>query len=267
MNYCINYLRGIYKDKSIIIGLAKNDFKSRFASSFLGIVWAFVQPLVTILVMWYVFQVGFRNPPIDEYPFIVWFIPAYLSWSFFSDAFVNMTNSFEEYQYLLKQVNFRVSIIPLVKIISAAFVHLVFLVVILPVMMIYHMPITFNCLEVIYYFLCTVVLLLGLGWISATLKVFIPDVGSVVNVIVQIGFWATPICWNQNNVMNSTARFVLNLNPMNYICQGYRESYLTTDHFWNHPYQALLFWIITMIILLIGTVTFKRLRSYLVDQM
>ena len=113
MRYIASYINGIYKDKSIIIGLAKNDFKARFSTSFLGIIWAFIQPLVTILVMWYVFQVGFRNPPIDEYPFIVWFVPAYLAWSFFADAFINVTNSFEEYQYLLKQVNFRVSINPL----------------------------------------------------------------------------------------------------------------------------------------------------------
>ena len=266
MRYIASYINGIYKDKSIIIGLAKNDFKARFSTSFLGIIWAFIQPLVTILVMWYVFQVGFRNPPIDEYPFIVWFVPAYLAWSFFADAFINVTNSFEEYQYLLKQVNFRVSIIPFVKIISAAFVHVVFLFVILFFMLVYQIPITFNCLQVIYYLFCELVLLIGLGWICATLKIFIPDVGSVVNVIVQIGFWATPICWNSENITDKTTRFFMNLNPMNYICQGYRESFLTTNHFWEHASSNIAFWSVAILLLLLGTITFKRLRPYLVDQ-
>ncbi len=85
---------GILKDKDILWGLAKNDFKARYATSFLGVSWAFVQPLVMILVMWFIFQVGLRNQPVEGQPFIVWFIPAYLAWADVSDAFTSTTNSF-----------------------------------------------------------------------------------------------------------------------------------------------------------------------------
>ena len=127
MKAIISFFKDLLESRYTLIGLAKNDFKARFAKSFLGIIWAFVQPLVTLLVMWFVFQAGFKNPPVENVAFMAWLTPAYLVWAFFSEALVSVTNSLTEYQYLLKQVNFRTSIIPLVKIISSTFVHIAFI--------------------------------------------------------------------------------------------------------------------------------------------
>jgi len=264
MQRIITYLKDLYQNRFVIIGLAKNDFKARFATSYLGLIWAYIQPLVMILVMWFVFQVGLKNPPIDGKPFIVWFIPGYLAWSFFSEAVLAVTNSFLEYQYLLKQVNFRVSVIPFIKIISSSFVHFVFILFIFVVLLFYKIPISLYSIQVIYYFLCTIVLLLALGWLLATLQVFIPDTGSFVNVLIQIGFWATPICWAPDKVA-PVVQTILKFNPMYYVCQGYRDSFLETVYFWERPYMMITFWIEISILLLIGAVTFKKLRPYLVD--
>lgn len=264
MRRIIGYVEDLYKNRSIIVGLAKNDFKSRFATSFLGMIWAYIQPLITILVMWFVFQVGFKNPPVDDVPFVAWFVPAYLVWSFFSEAVVAVTNSFMEYQYLLKQVNFRVSVIPFIKIISSSFVHLVFIVFIYFIMIFYKIPITLYSIQVLYYFMCTVVLLMALGWLLATLEVFIPDTASIVGIFVQIGFWATPIFWSPDKV-TPAVQTILKLNPMYYICQGYRESFMSQVYFWDHPYMTIVFWVEVLILLIIGTITFKRMRPYLVD--
>lgn len=108
----VRFLTDIVHDRSVLWGLAKNDVRAKFAASFLGSVWAFIQPLITLLVLWFVFQVGFRNPPVSDVPFMVWYAPAYLVWSFFSEALTSGTNCLIEYSYLVKKVNFRVSIIP-----------------------------------------------------------------------------------------------------------------------------------------------------------
>ncbi len=264
MQKIIYYLRDLYKNRFVIAGLAKNDFKARFATSYFGIIWAYMQPLAIILVMWFVFEVGLRNPPIDEVPFIVWFIPGYISWSFFAEAVISVANSFIEYQYLLKQVNFRVSIIPFIKIISSSFVHLAFMVFLFVIMLIYKVPLTLYSVQVVYYFFCAFVLLLALGWMLASLQVFIPDTGSIVNILVQIGFWATPICWSPDNA-DPVVQNILKLNPMYYICQGYRDSFLRKIYFWERPDMTLIFWIEVLVLLSIGIFTFKKLRPYLVD--
>lgn len=264
MKAMVKFFKDLYSNKYTLIGLAKNDFKARFAKSFLGIIWAFIQPLVTLLVMWFVFQAGFKNAPINDVPFMVWLTPAYLVWAFFSEALVSVTNSLVEYQYLLKQVNFRTSIIPLVKIISSTFVHMAFILFIFLVLAVYKVPFSIYNVQVIYYFFCVLVLLIGLGWLLSALSVFIPDVANIINVVIQIGFWATPIFWVDSG-MTPAVKFVLQLNPMYYVCQGYRDSFVAHVWFWERPETTIMFWVITGICFVVGIQVFRKLRPYLVD--
>lgn len=256
---------GLLKDRDILWGLAKNDFKARYATSFLGVSWAFVQPLVMILVMWFIFQVGLRNEPVEGQPFIVWFVPAYLAWSYFSDALTSTTNSFREYEYLLKQVNFRVGIIPIIKILSSTFVHVVFIMFMYFVLAVNKVRITLYSVQVVYYFICVFCLLIALGILFATLNSFIPDIASFVGIAMTVGFWASPICWSPVNMATPFVQTLLKLNPMYYVCQGYRDSFLVESFFWEQPVSMLIFWGEVILFYMIGRFLFKRTRPYLVD--
>ena len=118
----------LFRNRFLIFNLAKNDFKTKYAGSYLGIIWAFVQPIITILVYWFVFQIGFRSGTIDNYPFALWLVAGLVPWFFFSDALLNATNCLLEYSYLVKKIVFPISILPFIKVLSAAFVHLFFLI-------------------------------------------------------------------------------------------------------------------------------------------
>ena len=108
------------------------------------------------------------------------------------------------------------------------------------------------------------VLALGLGWAVSALNPFMRDVGQIVSVVLQIGFWATPIFWDIN-MMPSKLQIVLKLNPMFYIVQGYRESFIYFLPFWKHPFQTLYFWIVAVAIFVIGALIFKKLKPQFVD--
>ncbi len=259
-----NFLLDIIKNKQVLWALAKNDFKSRFLTSFLGIVWAFAQPLVTILVFWFVFQVGFKSAPINEVPFIVWFTPAFLIWSYFTEGLNASTNSLKEYSYLVKKVNFRVSMIPLVKIISSSFVHIAFIGLIFFMVWYYDIDFALYNFQVIYYFACTVILLVGLGWLLSSIAAFTGDVPNIVNVFIQIGFWMTPIFWSPDT-MSPMVQQVLKLNPMFYICRGYRDAFIDHVWFWQRGYTNLYFWVTTLILFVAGALVFKRLRPHFAD--
>ena len=100
------------ENRKLVWNLAKNDFKTKYAGSALGIVWAFVQPLVTILVYWMVFQFGLRSSsPVEGIPFVVWLIAGMIPWMFFNEALMNATACFIEYSYLVKKVVFKISIL------------------------------------------------------------------------------------------------------------------------------------------------------------
>ena len=96
----------IIKNRKLAVYLAKNDMKNKFAGSYLGIVWAFVQPVITILLYWFVFQIGLRSQDVADVPFVLWLMAGLIPWFFFQDAVLNATNSFTEYSYLVKKVVF-----------------------------------------------------------------------------------------------------------------------------------------------------------------
>lgn len=73
----------------LIFELAKNDFKTRYAGSYLGMFWAFIQPFMTIAVYWFVFEVGFRSGSRpDGTPFILWLTCGMIPWFFFQKLYL-----------------------------------------------------------------------------------------------------------------------------------------------------------------------------------
>ena len=125
----MNRLRVFFeKDKKMIGKLVKNDFKARYSGSYLGVIWGVVQPLITVLIYWFVFTVGLRNGERpDGSPYIIWMMSGIVAWFFFSDALGAGTNAFLEYSYLVKKLNFNVGLIPLVKVGTSLIIHAIFL--------------------------------------------------------------------------------------------------------------------------------------------
>lgn len=102
----------LYQNRKLVLSLAKNDFKTKYAGSYLGIVWAFIQPIVTILVYWFVFSVGLKAGTVSDYPFVLYLVSGIVPWFFFQDALNGGTNALIEYNYLVKKVVFKISILP-----------------------------------------------------------------------------------------------------------------------------------------------------------
>ena len=123
----MNTVKELLSSRRMIWKLAKNDFKTKYAGSYFGILWAFVQPIVTILIYIIIFQYGFKAAPSREgYPYALTLTSGIIPWFFFSEALINATNCFMEYSYLVKKVVFKISILPVVKVVSSLFVHLFF---------------------------------------------------------------------------------------------------------------------------------------------
>ena len=124
MAYVVSLVKEIARKRRLIWDLSKADFKKRFVGSYFGVVWMFVQPMVTVLIYFFVFQIGFKNePPVPGAPYVLWLVPGIVPWFFFSEALNNMTGCLQEYNYLVKKVVFQVEILPLMKLISCLMVH------------------------------------------------------------------------------------------------------------------------------------------------
>jgi teichoic acid transport system permease protein len=264
IRHFINFIKDVYHSRRIIFQLARNDFKSRFAGSYLGIIWAFIQPIVMIGVLWFVFSVGFRTAPVADIPFILWLSCGLIPWFFFAEALNSATGSLLEYSYLVKKVVFRTSVLPLVKLLSAYFVHLFFLTLLVAMFLIYGYRPNIYYIQIIYYSFAQVMLLIGLSWATASLAVFIKDTAQMISVILQIGFWVTPILW-PIDMVPARYQFIFKLNPMYYIVDGYRDTLIHGIWFWHRHNQGLYFWLITSALFFVGALLFKKLRPHFPD--
>ncbi len=260
----IYFIKLIFLQKHLIISMAKREVATKYVGSLLGFIWTFINPIVMIFVFWVVFSVGFKVQPTNDVPFVVWLAAGMASWFVFADIVNGSAGVIVSNAHLIKKTLFHSQILPIIKIVSCLITHLVFLLVLLGLIVFQKMPFSFYYLQFFYYLLCMSVLALGFGWIVSSLNVFIRDIGQIVGVVLQIGFWATPIFWDIN-IMPQKIQTILKLNPMFYIVQGYRESFIYFNPFWSHPYQTLYFWVFAGIIFVVGALTFKKLKPQFAD--
>lgn len=258
-------IRDLYNNKKLIWTLAINDFKTKYAGSALGITWAFVQPIITILIYWFVFEVGLKSAsPVEDVPFVLWMTAGIIPWFLFADGIGNATNSLIEYSYLVKKVLFKISILPLVKVISAFFVHLVFVIFTIGIYIWQGQQISIHIVQIAYYSFCTFVLALGISYLTAAIVLFFRDLGQIVGIFLQVGIWLTPIMWSYTMIA-SESQWLLKINPMYYIVQGYRDSFINGIWFWEHWDQTLYFWGISVLVFAVGAIVFKKLKPHFAD--
>lgn len=260
----IKFIKISFSNAQMIKSLSINDFRNKYASSYLGIIWGFIQPLVTILVYWFVFQVGFRSADVGDVPFILWFIAGIIPWFFFSDAWPSTTGVFTEYSYLVKKVVFKIEILPIVKIMSSLFVHLFFIIFIYVIAALYGYYPDIYSLQFIYYSFAMIVLVYSLSIITSAVVLFFRDLSQIINILMNMGFWITPIGWQLTMLPNSVAR-IFKLNPVYYIVTGYRDAFVDKIFFWQRPYETIYFWMLCLVTLLIGIRLFNKLRPHFSD--
>lgn len=256
----------LYQNRKLVLSLAKNDFKTKYAGSYLGIVWAFIQPIVTILVYWFAFSVGLKAGTVSDYPFVLYLVSGIVPWFFFQDALNGGTNALIEYNYLVKKVVFKISILPIVKIISALFVHVFFVAFALILCACYGYTPSLYTLQIIYYSVCTFLFVLGLVYATSAIVIFFRDLTQIISIFLQVGVWLTPIMWDINMLSSHPWLIKLfKLNPMYYVVTGYRDSMLGHIGIWNHASWTIYFWVVTILLFGLGSVIFKRLKPHFAD--
>ena len=268
MNDVISLLKEIVTRRKLIWDLAKADFKKRFVGSYFGMVWMFVQPLVTVLIYFFIFQLGFKSvPPVPGVPYVLWLVPGIVPWFFYSEALNCITGCLQEYSYLVKKVVFQVEILPVIKLISCLLVHGFFLLIMLIMALCFGKLPMATWIQILYYSFAASMLALAFGYLTSAIHVFFKDMAQIVSICLQFGMWLSPIMY-QETMFSADYPWivtVLKLNPFYYIVAGYRDSILTGNWFWERPTLTVYFWVVTLVMGFAGLKVFKRLRPHFSD--
>ena len=259
------FLQSLVRKRKIIRQLVQKDFKQQYLGSSLGMVWALIQPLVFVLVLWLIFATGFRSSrSVEPVPFVLWLMTGMFCWYFFSGIINSSASAVIANSFLVKKIRFQLNILPVVKMLSQVRIHLIFLGILGTFFFIEGIWPTLYWLQIIYYLGAAMLLGLGIGWFVSALNVFSRDVAQLVQLFVRVGFWMTPIFWKIEKVPDSL-QWVFKLNPAFYLIQGYRDSLIYGIGFWQRPWLTLYFWVVTGAALLTGAIVFKRLRPHFAD--
>ncbi len=259
----------LWNSRKLIKRLAVNDFKKRYAGSYMGIVWALAQPVVTVCMYYIVFDIIFnqRAQAVSggiEVPYVLFLTTGLVPWFFFTEALTNGTTSLLEYNYLVKKVLFKISILPIIKIIAAMFIHIFFICVLMIIACIYGYYPNIYWLQIIYYMGCEFILVLSLSYATCAIVVFFRDLLQIINIGLQLFQWYTPILWNIE-IVPDKFKWLIKLNPMTYIVEGYRNAIYGDTWFFEHFYSSTYFWLFVVATFCIGALIFKKSKPHFAD--
>ncbi|MCR5671163.1 MAG: ABC transporter permease [Butyrivibrio sp.] len=259
----------LFQSRKLIKRLAVNDFKKRYAGSYMGIVWALAQPVVTVCMYYIVFDMIFQSRAQAvsggvEVPYVLFLTAGLVPWFFFSEALTNGTTSLLEYNYLVKKVLFKISILPIIKIIAAMFIHIFFIGVLMIIACVYGRYPNVYWIQLFYYVFCEFILVLSISYATCAIVVFFRDLLQIISIGLQLFQWATPILWNID-IVPDKYKWIIKLNPMSYIVEGFRNSIYGDTWFFEHFYSSTYFWIFVVAAFCLGTLIFKRSKPHFAD--
>jgi len=258
-----HFLQHIVRQRHLIASLTKRDFERKYVKNMLGMVWAVLDPFAFVVILYFVFGARFGNKLTDGVPFVTYLLCGYIAYDLFSNI-GQLTLVVKDYSFLLKKVEFKVALLPVVRINSSLMVHAVVLLVTVVVLMVNGIYPNWYWLQLFYYIFALAIFLIGTAWFTSSVYLFFPDIGNIIGIVIRILFFFTPIFWTLEG-MSPKMAFVLKLNPLFYIVQGYRDSLLYQRGFWEMPDLTLYYWGITLVMLLTGMVVFKKLRPHFAD--
>lgn len=247
--------------RELLYFLIWRDVKVRYKQTALGVAWAVIQPVMT-MVVFSIFFGKLAKMASDGLPYPIFAFAALVPWTLFANGLTLGTNSLVGSSHLIKKVYFPRLIIPTATVLAGVVDFLVALGVLVLLMAVYGIAPTVNTLWLPAFLLLTLVSSLGVSlWLSA-LNVGYRDIKYVIPFLTQIWMFATPIAYS-SSLLSGTWRSVYGLNPMVGVVEGFRWALLGTD---TKPGMMIgVSTIAAVLLLMSGAFYFRRMERTFAD--
>lgn len=258
-------VRELWAFRELVKNLVVRDLKVRYKNSVLGVLWSLLNPLLMMVVFTAVFTV-MRGQAVSDFPVFV--LIGLLPWQFFSNSVMAATGAVVGNAHLINKVYFPREVLIISGVLSNLVNFLLALVVLVPIMLLFHIPLTIWAALLPLVILVQLIFTLGVSFVVATANVFYRDVQMIMDVVLLAGFFLTPIFYSLDILPHSYRLWGINLdvwrlmyyfNPMASIIANYRVILLgggspALDFFTRTLATALVF-------LAVGMLVFYRYQS------
>jgi len=256
----------------LIRRLSLYELKSKNKNNYLGMAWEVINPLIQILIYWFVFgsiqkRADIQVIPGMDVPFIAWLMGGFILWTFFYQSTIQGSKSIYTRLAMLSKMNFPMSAIPSFVIFSQFYVHLFMLIIVLILLQFMGYFINVYYLQLIYFMFATICLLFAVSLIMSTLSTIIRDVHMFLNATLRMFLYLSPVLWPISSVLdNATIITILKLNPLYYLIEGYRSAFFGTEWYFITNWQyTLYFWGLVIVLFLFGSMLHMKFRRHFID--
>ena len=251
-SYIISVLMAVKKYRFLIRQLVSRDFKKKYKRSVLGVFWSFLNPLLTMLVQYFVFSTIFKS---DIPQFAAYLITGTVMFNFFSESCGMTLMSILDNSGLITKVYMPKYIYPLTRTISSLINLLIAIIPMLLVCILTGVQLHKSTVLALFFYVCLFIFCLGLGMLLCTSMVFFRDTLFLWNAISMMWMYATPIFYPET-IIPERLRFVLVLNPLYHFIRNARMCIL--EGLSPEPVVYVRCLGLSLLMLVIGTVVFYR---------
>lgn len=254
-------IKELWEYRELLFFLIWRDVKVRYKQTALGVTWAIIQPVMTMIVFSIFFgKLGKLSS--DGVPYPIFSFAALVPWTLFANGLTQATGSLVASSNLIKKVYFPRLIIPIASVLTGFVDFLLAFAILLVLMMFYGIAPTINTLWLPFFLLLTMTASLAVSlWLSA-LNVEYRDVRYVIPFLAQIWLFATPIAYS-STLLSEPWRTIYGLNPMVGVVEGFRWALLGTD---TQPgFMVIVSSFVALVLLVSGAFYFRRMEKTFAD--
>lgn len=251
----MNLFKRLYDYRELFKSNIKKEIRGKYKGSFLGILWSFINPLLQVFVYSIVFSYVMRVQ-IDNY--LVYVVCGIIPWTFFTTSINQGNVTIRSNASIIKKVYFPREILPISVVASGLVNFAISCLIILIFVIGGGLGITWHIVFLPVIAILQTMLTLGIVFITSSINVYIKDLEYIVQFLLNMAFYATPILYNIE-IFPISLRWVLNLNPLAHMVNAYRNIFM------YHQTIALSSWVymivVSLLLLLIGYLIFNKLQK------
>jgi lipopolysaccharide transport system permease protein len=244
----------IYRYRDMLRFLTWRSIKVLYAQSAIGIGWAVIQPLFSMIIFTVVFG-WFAKIDSNGVPYSLFSLAALVPWTYFSNAILEAGNSLVSQSQMLTKVYFPRLILPLSGVLAKLVDFGIAMLMLVCLMAFYGFAPTWNILFLPVLISVMVASALGIGlWLTA-MAIQYRDIKHALNFVVQLAMYASPVIYSAN-IIPEQYRYIYAINPMVGVIEGFRSALLGSGPMpWN---LVLVGALSTTLILVSGLFYFRR---------
>ena len=253
-------LRELHHYRELLFVLTARDVKVRYKQTFLGIIWALLQPLANMLLFTLVFG-RLANLPSDGFPYPIFVFAGLLPWTFFANSISSSAESIVGASSLITKVYFPRIIIPLASVCTALVDFAIAFIILLILMLFYGVGWSINLLLAPVLIMALGFTALGVGTMLAALNVSYRDFRYLVPFGIQFWMFASPVVY-PSSMIPEKWQWLYHINPVAGIVDGFRSVFLGGPLDWTALSTSML---ASIVIFLVGVMMFERAERRFAD--